>query len=262
MPNPPKSAGLKFDEGKPDLSLNPAVASAEMARAFMFGAWKYAPFNFEEGLSARRLLAAAKRHIDAVLAGEELDPEAYTHPTKGETRTSGAHHLGHAMASLAMYLRCRELGRLDDDRSPNRLTTSLVTDDELQDMLDLVAPDIDTPKSWGEGRTHLGAYVLNGPLQAGVYETRAGTHTTLHALPVPDIAGNTHRAELTGFYYGCPTRPATGAVWGDRPSEQDLVRYVGPHLRRSDWQTYTGSRDDSLVGGNQTPPDASRVRFR
>lgn len=112
--------GRKFDSGKPDLSLNPPVALREMAKAFAFGAKKYSPYNFEAGLSARRLLSAAQRHIAAVLDGEELDPEVY------ELASSGAHHLGHAMASLAMYLRCRELGTLVDDRSPNRPLTPVL----------------------------------------------------------------------------------------------------------------------------------------
>jgi hypothetical protein len=91
-----------------------------MARAFGFGARKYDAFNFESGLSARRLLAAALRHIEAVLDGEEQDTEVYKDAETGAGFSSGAHHLGHAMASCAMYLRCRELGTLTDDRTPNR----------------------------------------------------------------------------------------------------------------------------------------------
>jgi hypothetical protein len=117
---PANGRGRKFDSGKPDLSLNPPVALREMAKAFSFGARKYSAFNFESGLSARRLLSAALRHIEAVLDGEEEDTEVFGNAETGEKFASGAHHLGHAMASLAMYLRCRELGTLADDRTPNR----------------------------------------------------------------------------------------------------------------------------------------------
>jgi Domain of unknown function (DUF5664) len=98
------TSGKKFDAGKPDLSLIPLSALEEEARGFMLGAEKYGRYNYCAGLEATRLLAAALRHIHAVLQGDDLDPE------------SGAHHLGHARCCLAMYLETRRLGTLKDNR--------------------------------------------------------------------------------------------------------------------------------------------------
>jgi hypothetical protein len=97
-------SGMKFDNGKVDLSLIPYTALIEEAKGFMFGEKKYARDNFKEGLASHRLVAASLRHILAWHEGEDLDPE------------SGANHLGHARCCLAMLLECERLGTLQDTR--------------------------------------------------------------------------------------------------------------------------------------------------
>ena len=49
---------------------------------------------------------AAKRHIDACIAGEDIDP------------LDGTRHLGNVMACCAIILDAEEAGTLDDDRPP------------------------------------------------------------------------------------------------------------------------------------------------
>lgn len=87
----PKDAGSKADDGKIKIELIPVEFLIETAKALTFGAGKYGPHNFRKGLSASRLLGAAKRHIELELAGVKADSE------------SGHSHLAHAAASLAMY---------------------------------------------------------------------------------------------------------------------------------------------------------------
>ena len=84
------SKGVKYDSGKPRLSLIPKEALWGMAEAMTYGAKKYAADNYKHGLEYRRVADAALRHLTAWLDGEELDPE------------SGLSHLDHALASLAM----------------------------------------------------------------------------------------------------------------------------------------------------------------
>lgn len=98
------SEAKKFDGNKPDLSLLPKVALEEEARAFMLGVRKYGRYNYANGLETSRLIAACLRHIVAFQDGEDTDPE------------SGASHLGHARACLAMLLHSKELGTLIDNR--------------------------------------------------------------------------------------------------------------------------------------------------
>ncbi len=101
----PIIGGTKFDTDKIDLSLNPAVAEEAMAEAFMVGEKKYDRYNYTKGLKVSKLVAAAKRHINA-----------YFH--KGEERcpVDGQKHLGAALACLAMILHLEQLGTLNDDR--------------------------------------------------------------------------------------------------------------------------------------------------
>jgi hypothetical protein len=82
--------GLKYDGGKPKISLIPIEAINEMATSFTYGANKYSADNYKNGLAFRRLLDASLRHILAIANGEDKDEE------------SGLSHLGNALASLAM----------------------------------------------------------------------------------------------------------------------------------------------------------------
>jgi hypothetical protein len=98
------TGGVKYDAGKADLSLVPYIAIEEEARAFMLGERKYGRYNYTKGLQSHRLIAAALRHIMQYQNGETNDSE------------SGASHLGHARACLAMLLHCEQLGTLIDTR--------------------------------------------------------------------------------------------------------------------------------------------------
>ena len=80
---------------------------AEMCRVFEWAKAKYPDQengdpNYYLGHSNKQLLAAVLRHTLAELDGEGFDPE------------SGFRHSAHAMASLAMIAKQRELGTLKD----------------------------------------------------------------------------------------------------------------------------------------------------
>jgi hypothetical protein len=100
--NPKDAIGLK----KVDLSLLPDIAAFHGAHAFMDGARKYGPYNWRENaVLARIYITAAKRHIDYWAAGEETADD------------SGVHHLGHAIACLAILLDAQATGNLIDNRA-------------------------------------------------------------------------------------------------------------------------------------------------
>src|SRR5215467_9371409 len=67
------------------------------------GAIKYSPYNWRGSpVEVRTYVAAAKRHIDAWLDGEELSPlEEWTDSETGQMLILGGKpHLGHAKACL------------------------------------------------------------------------------------------------------------------------------------------------------------------
>lgn len=108
-----KAAKNDVVDKKPDLSLNPSIAEIQMAYAFMAGAKKYGVFNYTKGHQARQLLAAAKRHINQILSGEDYDKDC------SERIGIPVHHWGCVMACGGMYLHQEQLGTLTDDRFKN-----------------------------------------------------------------------------------------------------------------------------------------------
>lgn len=96
--------GNKYDDGKVDLSLLPAVAKAGIAKAFMFGEKKYARYNYKEGILWSKLIAATERHLDAFNDGEDCAED------------SKLNHLYHAGANIMMLIEYYEKGLGDDNR--------------------------------------------------------------------------------------------------------------------------------------------------
>lgn len=90
---------------KVSLTKLPPAALLHAAKAMMNGASKYGPYNWrDKKVLAGIYVDAALRHTLAWFDREELAPD------------SGVHHLGHAMACLAILLDAQESGCLLDDR--------------------------------------------------------------------------------------------------------------------------------------------------
>lgn len=96
--------GTKHDNEKPPLALLDPGFLEEVGRVLGFGAQKYAADNWRNGISHRRLISAAYRHLGAINGGEDLDPE------------SGLPHTGHVGCCI-MFLDWMMKNRPDlDDR--------------------------------------------------------------------------------------------------------------------------------------------------
>ena len=68
--------GDRKNQGKPRWSLVPQSALIPMVRVLEFGANKYAPYNWTKGLSIVETCESLKRHLDAFMEGEDVDPES------------------------------------------------------------------------------------------------------------------------------------------------------------------------------------------
>lgn len=97
---------------KVQLHLVPPSAIQATARAFEQGAVKYGPFNWRESgqVNVSTYVSAALRHIQAFQDGENMVPD-----------NANAHHLGAAMASLAVIIDSQVAGTLKDDRPKSLL---------------------------------------------------------------------------------------------------------------------------------------------
>lgn len=99
---------LKFDSEKPDLTMVPPELVEAVAKVMGYGAKKYGRGNYLNGMEHHRVLAAAMRHINQFLRGQEFDSE------------SGLPHLHHAVTNLAFLICYQERGLgIDDLRSKN-----------------------------------------------------------------------------------------------------------------------------------------------
>jgi len=97
----------RIGSSKLPLDLIPATASIEEALAFLEGAEKYGAFNYRAvGVRASIYVAAAMRHIQKWVNGEERDEK------------TGVHHLGSARACLGILLDAQSMDKLTDDRPP------------------------------------------------------------------------------------------------------------------------------------------------
>lgn len=121
--NPKEEMG----RAKVPLHLNPPAASAAQAAAHWHGAHRggkdktgYGEWNWREsGVNLMTYVGAAKRHLDAIVDGEWIDPE------------SGVPHLGHVMAGCAVALDAQHGGMLTDD-TPGRCLEAVKAGDHWE----------------------------------------------------------------------------------------------------------------------------------
>ena len=99
-----RGVGVKFDKGKPRMSLVPQDSLRAVAGVFGYGADKYDEHNWAQGMRWTRMADALLRHVGAWIEGEDLDEE------------SGHHHLAHAGCCLLMLLAMVVRGIGEDDR--------------------------------------------------------------------------------------------------------------------------------------------------
>jgi hypothetical protein len=97
--------GRKDDSAKPRMDLVPPELLFGVSDVLTYGAAKYAPRNWEKGMSWGRVFGALMRHMWAWWSGQRIDPE------------SGLSHLAHAGCCIAflMAYEARNIGA--DDRA-------------------------------------------------------------------------------------------------------------------------------------------------
>jgi hypothetical protein len=97
---------MKADSGKVPLGLIDPYALTQIGWVLQFGAEKYGTHNWRAGIRYSRLIDASLRHLTAINAGENIDPE------------TGLPHAAH-LACCAIFLTWMMQFRTDmDDRWP------------------------------------------------------------------------------------------------------------------------------------------------
>lgn len=101
--------GLRYNEGKLRYDLFEPNAMKELAKVFTIGATKYAPRNWENGMSWISVLASLERHKEAFKLGEDSDKE---------TKCLHMAHVAWNALALVSYYKMYPQG---DDRPHNYL---------------------------------------------------------------------------------------------------------------------------------------------
>lgn len=107
-----ETKAVKYDGGKPPMSLLPSAALKEIAKVLDFGATKYSAHNWRKGLKWSKLYNALLRHIFSHMDGEDLDDE---------TKLS---HLAHAGCCILFLLEHELKGLGEDDRFKYRKSST------------------------------------------------------------------------------------------------------------------------------------------
>ncbi|MDI4659527.1 MULTISPECIES: dATP/dGTP diphosphohydrolase domain-containing protein [Cobetia] len=108
------------------LHLWPVPATALGSLALLDGALKYGRTNWRAaGVRASIYVDACQRHLGAWFEGEDTDPD------------SGIHHLGHALACLAILTDAQHAGKLTDDR---------MLPGNLRQLIDQLTPEVERLK--------------------------------------------------------------------------------------------------------------------
>lgn len=100
----PTQGGVKMDHGKTAYELIPVEGPAAVAAVLAYGAKKYAPRNWEQGMAWSRPFAAIHRHLAAWWSGETRDPD------------TGYSHLWHVATNVFFLIAYEARGRGTDDR--------------------------------------------------------------------------------------------------------------------------------------------------
>lgn len=96
--------GLRFNAGKTRHDLIPPFAQEQYAKVLTAGSLKYAPRNWERGMSWGKVMASLKRHIIEFESGEDYDKE------------TGVLHMAHVMCNAAFLTEYYRIYPQGDDR--------------------------------------------------------------------------------------------------------------------------------------------------
>lgn len=191
--NPKTMLGVQ----KAPLHLVPPSAKFHLAAAFADGAKKYGPYNWrEKTVSSSIYIAAAQRHMDAWWDGE------------GVSKDAGVHHLGHALACLAILLDAESIGMLNDDRPSAGASPELHEEfaENKKKESDANTPTTEPSPNpiWQylDEHGHSPRDLLADSTVCGaVFGGDTRTSNTLVNSRLPDLPTNVLPEDLTGWWY-------------------------------------------------------------
>jgi hypothetical protein len=162
-----ESKGLRFNEGKARYDLLPAFAVGQMTEVMTYGSKKYAERNWEKGMEWSKITSSLKRHLAAIEAGEDYDPE------------TGLLHSAHVMTNAAFLTEYYKIAPHYDDRPKRymkRRKIGLDIDGVLADFSGHIVAKVGLPD---HKATH-----WNDPIIREAYDSIRGDKEFWSTIPV------------------------------------------------------------------------------
>lgn len=136
-----KEAGLRYNQGKLRYDLEHPTAREGLIKVLTRGAEKYAPRNWEKGMSWMSVIASLKRHLAAIEKGEDYDPE------------TGLLHADHVQCNAHFLSAYYSIAPQYDDRIHTLQPTPKIGLDIDEVLCDWVNPwckrfNLERPKNW------------------------------------------------------------------------------------------------------------------
>jgi len=133
--------GLRYNEGKLRFDLLNPYAQEGIVKVLTRGAEKYAPRNWEKGMSWTSVIASLKRHLNAIEKGEDFDPE------------TGLLHIDHVQCNAHFLSAYYKIAPQFDDRGTVTTPKPKIGLDIDEVLCDWVGPwcerfGLERPKTW------------------------------------------------------------------------------------------------------------------
>lgn len=135
----------KQDKGKAPFHLLDPYALEQLTRVLEFGAKKYSPNGWREGVDWNRTISAIYRHLTAFQSGQTHDPE------------TGLNHMAHVMCNAMFLVNWEKTHPEKDDRwKPEVVVDTILENQHLYPVSSGTIPCPDLT-----GMVHIGRYCIN-----------------------------------------------------------------------------------------------------
>lgn len=151
-----KEQGLRYNEGKLRYDLLHPVAQEGVVKVLTKGAIKYAPKNWEKGMSWTSVIASLKRHLAEIEKGIDIDPESLLL------------HIDHVQCNAHFLSAYYKIAPEFDDRAHGYLQRKKIGLDIDDVICDWVVPwcekhGHDIPKNWNFSYKNYDRFKALGP---------------------------------------------------------------------------------------------------
>lgn len=238
IPKNKMGTGLRHDNGKLRYDLEPEFARREYMKVMTFGANKYADRNWEKGMLWSKVIGPMKRHMAALLAGEDYDFDPNCDGCKSGNclNHSGLLHSAHIQWNAAVITEYYKIYPQGDDRPHAYLQRPKIGLDIDEVICDWVNPwcelhGLEKPDHWNFSYDNLRRLTRANPEELETFYANLPARISPKDIPFEPHCYITSRSidtKITERWLeerGFPTAPVYSVGFGE--SKIDVARKSG-----------------------------------